>query len=218
MTELKMLNKKDLEHEFANNFGSPYFPILGEMYLKDKDYIRAEKVCQIGLEHSPENINGYYILSKIYIYNNKLNDAEKLLVILLNKNPLHINALRLITELHQKIKKSKKYQLKYLNELLDIFPDDEKIKNKIIKLDRLYFEKNKKNINKKNINKDSINTEINFNIQSNMATLTFVEILKQQKHYNQALHVLTIIESKSTPNKKTQQLISEINKILAESK
>ena len=96
MTDLQSLDKKELEKEFANNFGSPYLPILGEIYLKDKDYIRAEKVCTFGLKYDPENLNGYYILSKIYLYNNRLDDAEKLLVILLEKNPLHINALRLI--------------------------------------------------------------------------------------------------------------------------
>ena len=65
MSDIKTLNKKDLEKEFAENFASPIFPILGELYLKDKDFNRAEKVCRVGLKHDPENINGYYILSKI---------------------------------------------------------------------------------------------------------------------------------------------------------
>ena len=69
MNDLKTLDQKELEREFANDFGSPYFPILSEIYLRDKDYVRAEKVCKIGLKYDPDNLNGYYILSKIYLYN-----------------------------------------------------------------------------------------------------------------------------------------------------
>ena len=49
-----------------------------------------------------------------------------------------------------------------------------------------------------------------------MATLTFVEILKQQKHYHEALHVLSIIESKSNQNKKIDKIKSDIKKLLNE--
>ena len=216
MTEVKTLNKKELEHEFAKDFGSPYFPILSEMYLRDKDYTRAEKVCTLGLEHNPDNINGYYILSKVYVYNNKLDDAEKLLKILLKKNPLHINALRLIIELQQQLKKSKKNQLNYLNQLLDIFPNDDKIKQQIINLDNSYFDNQKNKIKKEpttNITAN-VDSEVNFTVKPNMATLTFVEILKQQRHYNQALHVLNIIEQQSGSNKKIQKIRTEIKKIL----
>ena len=214
MTNLKTLNKKELEHEFANDFASPYFPILGEIYLRDKDYIRAEKVCKIGLEHNPENLNGYYILSKIYLYNNKLEDAEKLLKILIDKNPLHINGLRLIVELQRKLNKSKKYRLEYLNKLFDIFPEDEYIKNELVNLDKSYFDS--KLVKKKYPKEKNIQNTINFNVQPHMATLTFVEILKQQKQYNQALHVLSIIESTSISNKKTEKLKTEIKKLLIE--
>ena len=60
--------------------------------------------------------------------------------------------------------------------------------------------------------------EIDFKIKPTMATLTFVEILKQQKHYNQALHVLSIIESKSQSDKKIKKIKTEIKTLLAETK
>ena len=34
---LDIKNKTILEHAFAENFGSPYFPMLAERYLKDGD-------------------------------------------------------------------------------------------------------------------------------------------------------------------------------------
>ena len=217
MSDIKVLNKKDLEKKFAENFASPTFPILGELYLKDKDFNRAEKVCRIGLQHDPKNINGYYILSKIYLYNNQLEDAEKTLEIIIQKNPLHINALRLIIELHKQLKKPKKNRLKYIQQLFNIFPDDKELEKQLINIDNSY-QKNKK-IVQKDKPKDNINIQKNldFNVRANMATLTFVEILKNQKHYSEALKVLSIIESQSKKNKKIQKIQDEIQKLLIES-
>ena len=217
MSNIKALNKKDLEKEFAENFASPTFPILGELYLKNKDFNRAKKVCQIGLEHDPENINGYYILSKIYLYNNQLEDAEKVLEIIIQKNPLHINALRLMIELQTQLEKPKKNRLKYIQQLFDIFPDDKDLEKQLINMDSSY-QKNEPIVHK-NKRKDNLNIKqsIDFNVRSNMATLTFVNILKDQKHYSEALKVLSIIESQSKKNKKIQKIKDEIQKLVIES-
>ena len=56
INEVNIKNQQSLEKEFANDFASPVFPILGELYLNNKDFVRAEKVCEIGLKHDPENI------------------------------------------------------------------------------------------------------------------------------------------------------------------
>ena len=209
-------DKKDLEREFAEDFSSPIFPILGELYLKNKDLDRAEKVCKIGLKHDPENINGYYILAKVYLYNNQLNDAEKLLITTIKKNPLHINALRLIIELHEQLKASKKNKLKYLKKLFEIFPNDKRLEKKIINIDNTYRANKIHNKENHQIDSNIIQKKIDFNIQPNMATLTFVEILKNQKHYHEALHVLSIVEFKSKESKKTKKLKDELQKLLSE--
>ena len=54
-----------LEHIFANNFSSPIFPILADLYYNNEEYNRANKVCSIGLKRDPENLSGQYILAKI---------------------------------------------------------------------------------------------------------------------------------------------------------
>ena len=59
--------KQELEQIFANNLTSPVFPILAEVYLKNKEYDRALKVCEIGLSSDVNNEIGKYILSKIYL-------------------------------------------------------------------------------------------------------------------------------------------------------
>ena len=64
-------------------------------------------------------------------------------------------------------------------------------------MNKTYAKKKQNNINNKLMDNMTLKKNINFNVAPNMATLTFVEILKQQKHYDEALHVLSIIESKS---------------------
>ena len=217
MNDINISNKQELEKEFAKDFSSPIFPILGELYLRNKDLNRAKKVCEIGLKHDPENINGYYILAKIYLHANQLNEAEKILAILIEKKPLHINALKLIIELHKELNTSKNNRLKYLKQLLSILPEDKELEKQIAGIDRDYVKEVKPPIvDNEVLSEKLVQKNINFNIQPSMATLTFVEILKEQKHYYEALHVLSLIESKSQNNKKTKKIKSELQKLLTE--
>ena len=217
MNDINISNRQELEKEFAKDFSSPIFPILGELYLRNKDLNRAKKVCEIGLKHDPENINGYYILAKIYLHANQLNEAEKILAILIEKKPLHINALKLIIELHKELNTSKNNRLKYLKQLLSILPEDKELEKQIAGIDRDYVKEVKlPTVDNEVLSEKLVQKNINFNIQPSMATLTFVEILKEQKHYHEALHVLSLIESKSQNNKKTKKIKSELQKLLTE--
>ena len=223
MNNNNIADRKTLEREFAEDFSSPIFPILGEIYLQNKELSRAEKVCKIGLKHDPDNINGYYILAKVYLCNNELNDAEKILKILINKNPLHINALKLIVKLHDEINTSKTNQLKYLKQLFSIFPNNKDLESKICTIEEKPPSTNKSITSKpkepvfpSKIN-NIIPPNINFNIQPNMATLTFVKILKEQKHYAEALQVLSVVEGKLGSNKNTKSLKKDLQKLLSES-
>ena len=220
ISNLNISSKKDLERAFAEDFSSPVLTILGELYLKNKDFHRAEKVCKVGLQHDPANINGYYILAKVYLCNNQLNKAEKILVQLIEKKPLHINALKLIITVQEELNVSDNSKLKYLKKLFNIFPDDKNLETLIVNIDKKYINK-KKNISTQNKSKtmyseSNVVINPNFNIKPSMATLTFVEILKEQKHYNEALHVLSLFESTKAQNKQTKKLKSELQKLLSE--
>ena len=61
---IDITDKKSLEVAFAQNFASPYFPILAELYLKEGDMRRARLVCTVGLEHDFGNDFGKFILAK----------------------------------------------------------------------------------------------------------------------------------------------------------
>ena len=83
-----ILNKKHLEQEFADDFGSPYFPLLAEIYLQEGDYIRASKVCEVGLNHDDNNIDGKFISAKVALAEKNLILAP--LTICITLNPLYI--------------------------------------------------------------------------------------------------------------------------------
>ena len=72
-----MFDKKHLENEFSNDFGSTLFPILAEIYLLEDDLKRAKKVCIIGLEHNSHNTDGKFILARISIKERDYRAAEK---------------------------------------------------------------------------------------------------------------------------------------------
>ena len=67
MNNDKQYTKSELESLFANDFACPMFPILSEIYLKENDFSRARKVCELGLKSDATNIDGIYMLAKIDI-------------------------------------------------------------------------------------------------------------------------------------------------------
>ena len=91
-------NISELEHAFAEDFGTPLFPILANHYLKNKEMKRSRKVCELGLKNSPYSSDGKFILAKINLYENKLMNGEQLLKQVVNENPVHINGLRILIE------------------------------------------------------------------------------------------------------------------------
>jgi hypothetical protein len=46
-------NQTELELYFANHFDTVLFPVLADIYQSKADYVRAKRVCEIGLGASP---------------------------------------------------------------------------------------------------------------------------------------------------------------------
>ena len=86
---IDIANKKSLEVAFAQNFSSPYFPILAELYLKEGDLRRAKLVCEVGLKHNMGNDFGKFILAKVALAEEKPTIAEKWLKQVVIDNLLH---------------------------------------------------------------------------------------------------------------------------------
>ena len=121
---IDITNKKSLENIFAQNFGSPYFPILADLYLQGGDFHRAKMVCEVGLRHDSGNDFGKFILAKVALAEKKPAVAEKWLKQVVKDNPSNFNALRMLIRLEFILKRSPKTIQKYVQYILQYIPND----------------------------------------------------------------------------------------------
>tara|TARA_Y100000588_G_scaffold362808_1_gene424858 strand:- start:1737 stop:2438 length:702 start_codon:yes stop_codon:yes gene_type:complete len=206
------INKKhDLEIAFSQDFSTPYFPILADIYMREGEIELSKKVCEIGLQYSPENSFGRFILAKIAIAEEKPAIAEKWLKQVINKNPGNFKALRMLIRLEVLLKRSIKTIESYINIILEKLPHDIECQNILDTLNSASSNNNKlkkntqnngivenQQIAKKITDATKVITEkIDYKLESSMATLSMLNILKNQKHYHQALSVIHVLESKN---------------------
>ena len=121
---LDILNKKMLESKFAEDFATPFYPLLENIYIIDGDLSRPRKVCEIGLEHDFSNVDGKFIFAKVSMAEEKFKSAEKWLKKVVDENPAHFNALRMLIRLEFNLNRSPKTIQKYINRLLRFLPND----------------------------------------------------------------------------------------------
>jgi hypothetical protein len=203
-------NKHELEIAFSKNFGSPYFPILADIYMREGDIDRSKRVCEIGLQHCPENNFGKFILAKIAIAEEKPAVAERWLKQVVSENPGNFKALRMLIRLEVLLKRSIKTIQSYINIILERLPEDKEChalldalnnhsSTSALKTTTTYKSLPKKENKGGDIEKTKASTieSINYKLEKSMATLSMLTILKKQKHYKQALVVLNILESKN---------------------
>ena len=86
---MDITNQTELELYFADHFDTVLFPVLADMYQSKADYARAKRVCEIGLEHHPDSVDGQFILSQAEMALGNLTTAEKWLKKVLDKVPSH---------------------------------------------------------------------------------------------------------------------------------
>ncbi|MDP6935905.1 MAG: hypothetical protein QGF36_00595 [Candidatus Marinimicrobia bacterium] len=229
---IDITNKKALEDAFAENFASPYYPVLANLYLQEGDLVRAKKVCEVGLEHDGNNIDGKFILAKIALAENKLTVAEKWLKLVVLENPAHFRALRLLVNIEFQLKRSHNTIRGYVLKLLQYLPDDAETLHWLSELGvdqekslEPATEDNSKNI--KNSAEDSPSpakpssnphNSDTYTLEPSMATFTMVQVLKSQKHFNQAILVLNMLESKGKDPEKIAALRSDIQSLLEQSR
>ena len=102
-------NRQKLEHLFAEDFSSPVFPILADIYYNNKEYERAIKVCQIGLKHYPNNYIGQFILAKtLYVQGDK-QKVEKILKNIITYDSNNIQALLMIIQISEELQANRMF-------------------------------------------------------------------------------------------------------------
>jgi len=187
--------QRELETIFANNFASPTFPVLANLYYKQKEYNRAQKVCEIGLSHNKNNFIGQYVLAKTYLIQKKYIKAEKILKTIVTNDCNNTNAIIKLVNLQGLLKRSDKTIQKYINQGIHLG-----ITNKLFK--KTKSPQNKKKVVSKAKNKNpSPFTKDPLTINVNMATKTMYNLMFKQKKYDIAVSILEIMNLK-VKNKK----------------
>jgi len=209
---MKPYNQKKLENCFANNFETPLFPILANLYYKKKEYERANKVCEIGLSYDPNNYVGQFILAKIYIAIKKYKIAEKLLKIIINNDPHNAKALICLVKMQTKLNRSNENIQVYIDKGVQLG-----IEHKLFKNSKLI----NNNLMKQNLLSKKKSSKISQNamqINATMATQTMYTLMVQQKKYDVAIAILEIMQSNkknmkfvNLERKKIQKLINKRN-------
>ena len=182
MNSLSQQNQIELENIFANNFKTPQFLALAKIYFESNDLDRAAKVCEIGLNEHSKNLDARYMLAKIYLLNNQINKSEQFLSKSLNNNLISIKMLRLFIEIRDSLNRSKNETKKIVDILLKKESD-----NAFANLWLHHYNSTQKNTIQK--------VESTFKINKNIISYTFYNVLKTQKHCNQARLVLDMLKN-----------------------
>ncbi len=215
---IDLTNKKFLETKFAEDFASPFYPMLADMYLLEGDLTRAKKVCEVGLDYDSTNVDGKYILGKVAVAENKLTLAEKWLKQVVNENPAHFTALRLLINVEIQLKRGVKTIQAYINHMLQFIPRDEeclKWLNEINASGDLVDSKTLPDSTAQKTTEPII--EKSYEIVESMATFTMVTVLKSQKHFHQALAVLEILKAKGRDGERISGERAEIQQLIKDS-
>jgi len=194
--------QSELEIIFANDLKTPQFILLAQIYFKSNDLDRAAKVCEIGLQEHPQNLEARYMLAKIYLLNNQINKSEKFLSKSLNDDLISIKMLRLFIEIRDSLNRSQNETKKIVDHLL-VLQSDNTFGNCWIH-----------NYNATQKPKTVPKQNLTFKINKNVISYTLYNVLKKQKYYNQAELVLNMLESSNRINskvyKKEYKLISKL--------
>jgi tetratricopeptide (TPR) repeat protein len=214
---MNLTNLTELELYFADHFNTVLFPVLAEIYQDKAEYDRAKRVCEIGLEHHPNSIDGQFILSQAELGLGNLSAAEKWMKKVLTQIPDHRNAATSLPMVQEQLDRSpttlktswkRAQEVDPGNQFAKDFLSDKKTKTK----PKLKKKKEKKpsvstipHIPEKDKSKKPLPKDLSVEgvaISPRLATMTLVNVLKGQGLYHQALEVLDILEEKGEDKKR----------------
>ena len=199
---MNLTNLTELELYFANHFDTVLFPVLAEIYQSKSDYKRAKRVCEIGLEHHPNSIDGQFILSQAELGLGNLDNAEKWMKRVLVQIPDHTSAATSLPMVQEQLGRSTRTLTISWNRAQRVNPDNKFAKD--------YFSEKKSNLKKKKglkletPAKKNSKKQLPTDISSRLATFTLVNVLKAQGLYHKALDVLDILAEKGADQKRVE--------------
>ena len=225
---IDITDKIALEAVFAEDFSSPYYPILANLYLQEGDLRRAKKVCEIGLDHDSSNADGKFILAKVAQAENKKVVAEKWLKQVIVDNPAHFNALRMLIKLEIQLKRSPNTIQNYISQLQQYFTYDAECSQWLDEINIPHPESISKDKVPNSTKQEGVELEEaalihipeevggkTYEVVESMATFTMVRVLKSQQHFHQALAVLNVLESRGSERDRIAREKGEVQQLIA---
>ena len=214
---MNLTNLTELELYFADHFDTVLFPVLAEIYQDKGEYDRAKRVCEIGLEHHPNSIDGQFILSQAELGLGNLTGAEKWMKKVLTQIPDHKNAATFLPMVQEQLDRSPTTLKTSWKRAQEVDPDNQFAKDFLsTKTSKTKTKPKKKkekqssvyripHIPKKDKSKKPLPKDLSVEgvaISPRLATMTLVNVLKGQGLYHQALEVLDILEEKGEDKKR----------------
>jgi tetratricopeptide (TPR) repeat protein len=214
---MNLTHLTELELYFADHFDTVLFPVLAEIYQDKGEYDRAKRVCEIGLEHHPNSIDGQFILSQAELGLGNLTGAEKWIKKVLTQIPDHKNAATSLPMVQEQLDRSPTTLKTSWKRAQEVDPDNQFAKDFL----STKTSKTKTKPKKKKEKKASVSTIPHIPIKDKskkplpkdlsiegvaisprLATMTLVNVLKGQGLYHQALEVLDILAEKGEDKKR----------------
>lgn len=214
---MNLTNLTELELYFADHFDTVLFPVLAEIYQDKGEYDRAKRVCEIGLEHHPNSIDGQFILSQAELGLGNLTGAEKWIKKVLTQIPDHKNAATSLPMVQEQLDRSPTTLKTSWKRAQEVDPDNQFAKDFLSDKKTKPKPKPKKKKEKKasvstiphipvkDKSKKPLPKDLSVEgvaISPRLATMTLVNVLKGQGLYHQALEVLDILEEKGEDKKR----------------
>ena len=214
---MNLTNLTELELYFADHFDTVLFPVLAEIYQDKGEYDRAKRVCEIGLEHHPNSIDGQFILSQAELGLGNLIGAEKWIKRVLTQIPDHKNAATSLPMVQEQLDRSPTTLKTSWKRAQEVDPDNQFAKDFLSEKKTKPKPKPKKKKEKKasvstiphipikDKSKKPLPKDLSIEgvaISPRLATMTLVNVLKGQGLYHQALEVLDILEEKGEDKKR----------------
>ena len=212
---MNLTNLTELELYFADHFDTVLFPVLAEIYQDKGEYDRAKRVCEIGLEHHPNSIDGQFVLSQAELGLGNLTGAEKWIKKVLTQIPDHKNAATSLPMVQEQLDRSPTTLKTSWKRAQEVDPDNQFAKDFLsTKTSKIKPKKKKEkkasvstipHIPIKDKSKKPLPKDLSIEgvaISPRLATMTLVNVLKGQGLYHQALEVLDILAEKGEDKKR----------------
>ena len=226
---MDLTNLRELEEYFADNFDTMLFPVLSEHYLVAGDLERAERVCDIGLRHYSDSLAGQFLRARVMMAKKDFGEAELSLKKVLGLDPAFLNARVLMAEVQSALKRPKESLKQSYLDILELDPGNRKAtkglesiaskpkKKSAQKTKPQTRRKTKRSAQTKPSKKKSTSVkqppkkkqraakkpaQNKRTAAQKPATFTLVQVLKNQKLYEEALEVLAFMSEKRGTDKK----------------